>query len=174
MPDWLSKRAEKWAATLADPAKRALAERYGHYITLHIKRLAHKYDADLAADAALDAFFRAVDYWRPDRGTAFLSYYWACVQGAVWDRVRQEAARVHKLVGLARDATARDRGVAVVDDADEADTILRRCPKRRAREAALMHWRDGWTEEEVADHFGVYKTTIRKELADVRRRGAAG
>jgi DNA-directed RNA polymerase specialized sigma24 family protein len=134
------------------------------------RRFARDYDAELAADAAIDVLIRVAPKYDAAYGVPFPAYFAFAMRREVVKRTA-EAARRRGPIALGIDVPAWTDATA--DAADEAEAFLADLPEGHRR-AAVLAWRDGWTWEEVAGQLGVPRTTVVRWLREVRDHAARG
>lgn len=143
------------------PLAEALARRF-------LRRLPRRADPDEVRAAALEGAWRATLRWRPDGGASLRTFAGHLIRASIMDRLRANLprgarrARVRRLPAHhsldhedALELAAPEQPPAL-DDADEADALLRHCTEWQ-RLALRMTYLGGMTRAEAGAVLGLTK-----------------
>ncbi|HLL03315.1 MAG TPA: sigma-70 family RNA polymerase sigma factor [Myxococcaceae bacterium] len=139
-----------------------LYERYGYLIHRRCLQLLRRpEDAD---DALQETFLRVKRYGAPREGGSSLAWLYTIAQRCCFDlmqrRGREPAAEQEQLAAL------EQRGEGSPEDADRRAMLgmaLRQLDDK-TRDIGVLHFLDGYTQEEVAEQTGYSRRTIGKKL----------
>jgi RNA polymerase sigma-70 factor (ECF subfamily) len=149
----------------------ALYRKYGPMVLRRCRRLLG--DEEQAMDAAQETFVKVIRYRATLNDRAPSSMLYTIATNVCLNMIRS-ASRRPRSAGdepLSRIASAEDVEARVVDRT-MLDGIFGR-ERASTRTMAVMHYVDGMTLEEVADHVGLSVSGVRKRLRTLRERTRA-
>ncbi|MCP3141832.1 RNA polymerase sigma factor [Pyxidicoccus xibeiensis] len=139
-----------------------LYERYGFLVHRRCLQLVRR--PEDAEDALQETFLRVKRYGPPREGEATLAWLYTVAARCCFDlmekRGREPVAEESQL------ATLEERGTGSTEDADRRALLgaALRTLDGQTRTIGVLHYLDGYTQEEVASQTGFSRKTVGKKL----------
>jgi RNA polymerase sigma-70 factor, ECF subfamily len=140
----------------------ALYTQYGYLV--HRRCLSLVQRPEDAEDALQETFLRVKRYGEPRDGEASLAWLYTIAQRCCFDLMQKRGRE--PVASEAQLATHEQRGQGSGEDADRRALLggaLRQLDEK-TRTIGVLHYLDGYTQEEVAEQTGFSRKTVGKKL----------